>query len=43
MEVILTPFLYIDVSSFGNSRQDALANLDEVLSLYFEDVKPFRN
>jgi len=31
--------LNVDVSSFGVSRQEALANLDEALSLYFEDIK----
>jgi predicted RNase H-like HicB family nuclease len=28
----------VDVSSFGNSREEALQNLDEALSLYFEDI-----
>jgi predicted RNase H-like HicB family nuclease len=31
--------LNIDVSSFGESKKEALANLDEALELYFEDVK----
>ncbi|MDP3976152.1 MAG: type II toxin-antitoxin system HicB family antitoxin [bacterium] len=31
--------LNIDVSSFGTSKKEALANLDEALELYFEDVK----
>lgn len=31
--------LDIDVSSFGNSRRDALDNLQEALALYFEDDK----
>lgn len=31
--------LNIDVSSFGKTKKDALANLDEALELYFEDVK----
>lgn len=30
--------LDIDVSSFGDSEQDALANLREALELYLEDV-----
>ncbi len=29
--------LNIDVSSFGKNKEDALANLDEALELYFED------
>ncbi|HAL81073.1 MAG TPA: hypothetical protein DCO83_01655 [Mucilaginibacter sp.] len=29
--------LNIDVSSFGNSKEEALANLQEALELYFED------
>ena len=31
--------LNIDVSSFGESKEEALNNLDEALNLYFEDVK----
>lgn len=31
--------LNIDVSSFGKTRKEALANLEEALELYFEDVK----
>jgi predicted RNase H-like HicB family nuclease len=31
--------LNIDISSFGESREDALKNLDEALNLYFEDDK----
>ena len=31
--------LNVDVSSFGRSRKEALANLDEALELYFEDVR----
>ena len=30
-------FLNVDVSSFGESKQDALNNLNEALDLYFED------
>lgn len=30
--------LNIDVSSFGDSEADALANLQEALELYFEDA-----
>ncbi|WP_295653360.1 type II toxin-antitoxin system HicB family antitoxin [uncultured Mucilaginibacter sp.] len=29
--------LNVDVSSFGNSKEDALANLKEALELFFED------
>ena len=29
--------LNVEVSSFGNSKEDALKNLEEALSLYFED------
>ena len=29
--------LNIDVSSFGTNKEEALKNLDEALSLYFED------
>ncbi len=32
--------LNVDVSSFGKSKKQALANLDEALELYFEDEKP---
>lgn len=27
----------VDVSSFGDSKEDAIHNLEEALSLYFED------
>jgi predicted RNase H-like HicB family nuclease len=30
--------LNVDISSFGGSRDEALKNLDEALSLYFEDA-----
>lgn len=33
--------LVVDVSSFGETREEALQNLDEALSLYFED-EPIR-
>jgi predicted RNase H-like HicB family nuclease len=29
--------LNVDVSSFGESKEDALSNLNEALELYFED------
>lgn len=31
--------LNVDVSSFGKTKKEALAALDEALELYFEDVK----
>lgn len=31
--------LNVDVSSFGSTKKEALAALDEALELYFEDVK----
>ena len=31
--------LNVDISSFGKSKEEALANLDEALNLYFEDDK----
>ena len=34
--------LNVDVSSFGKTKKEALANLDEALELYFEDVKTAR-
>lgn len=30
--------LNVDVSSFGSSKQEAIANLREALELYFEDI-----
>lgn len=30
--------LNVEVSSFGNTREDALKNLEEALELYFEDM-----
>jgi predicted RNase H-like HicB family nuclease len=30
--------LNVDVSSFGDSEEEALANLQEALELYFEDM-----
>lgn len=30
--------LNVEVSSFGESREEALANLTEALELYFEDI-----
>ncbi len=31
--------LNVDVSSFGSTKKEALASLDEALELYFEDIK----
>ena len=31
--------LNVDVSSFGKTKKEALAALDEALELYFEDIK----
>ena len=31
--------LNIDISSFGETKEEALKNLDEALNLYFEDAK----
>ncbi len=31
--------LNVEVSSFGQTRKEALANLDEAIDLYFEDAK----
>jgi len=31
--------LNVDVSSFGETREEALTNLDEALNLYFEDTQ----
>ncbi len=30
--------LNVDISSFGNTKKEALANLQEALELYFEDT-----
>ena len=32
--------LNVEVSSFGKTKADAIKNLKEALSLYFEDIKP---
>jgi len=32
--------LNVDVSSFGKTKKEALANLEEALELYFEDTQP---
>ena len=32
--------LNVDISSFGETRAEALANLNEALQLFFEDATP---
>lgn len=34
--------LNVDVSSFGNTKKEALTNLQEALVLYFEDKKSIK-
>lgn len=34
--------LNVDVSSFGDTKKDALTNLEEALELYFEDTSPIK-
>jgi predicted RNase H-like HicB family nuclease len=36
-EYFVAQCLNVDVSSFGDTREDALKNLQEALELYFED------
>jgi predicted RNase H-like HicB family nuclease len=36
-EYFVAQCLNVDVSSFGNSKNEALKNLKEALELYFED------
>ncbi|SFQ54933.1 type II toxin-antitoxin system HicB family antitoxin [Parafilimonas terrae] len=36
-EFYVAQCLNVEVSSFGNTKEDALANLQEALELYFED------
>jgi predicted RNase H-like HicB family nuclease len=37
---VVAQCLDVDISSFGDSETDALANLREALELYFEDASP---
>ena len=37
-EYYIAQCLEVDVSSFGKTRKKALANLEDALSLYFEDI-----
>jgi len=36
-EYYVAQCLNVEVNSFGNSKEEALANLQEALELYFED------
>jgi predicted RNase H-like HicB family nuclease len=36
-EFFVTQCLNVDVSSFGSTREEAIANLKEAVELYFED------
>ena len=38
-EYYVAQCLNVDVSSFGENKKEALANLDEALELYFEDTE----
>ncbi len=37
-EYYVSQCLNVNVASFGKTKKEALANLDEALELYFEDV-----
>jgi predicted RNase H-like HicB family nuclease len=37
-DYVVAQCLNVDVSSFGESEDDAVANLSEALELYFEDA-----
>lgn len=37
-QYVVAQCLNVDVSSFGESEEDALSNLTEALELYFEDA-----
>ncbi len=39
-EFVVAQCLNVDVSSFGNSRAEAVANLKEAVELYFEGESP---
>jgi predicted RNase H-like HicB family nuclease len=32
----------VDVSSFGETKREAILNITEALALYFEDIKPVK-
>ena len=38
-DIYVSQCLNVDVSSFGYTKKEALANLEEALTLYFEDIK----
>jgi len=38
-EYYVAQCLNVDISSFGKNKKEALANLDEALELYFEDME----
>ena len=38
-EYFVAQCLNVEVSSFGSDREEALINLEEALSLYFEDAE----
>ncbi len=37
-EYFVAQCLNVEVSSFGDTKEDALKNLEEALELYFEDI-----
>lgn len=37
-EFFVAQCLNVDISSFGNTKEEALQNLSEALELYFEDA-----
>jgi predicted RNase H-like HicB family nuclease len=39
-EFFVAQCLNVDVSSFGNTREEAVANLKEAVELYFESEAP---
>ncbi len=39
-KVYVAQSLGVDISSFGKTKKEAKANLQEALELYFEDQKP---
>ena len=38
-EYYVAQCLNVDISSFGETKKEALANLSEAVELYFEDIK----
>lgn len=39
-ELFVAQCLNVDISSFGSTRAEAVANLREAVELYFEDAPP---